>query len=763
MKRLQLCVLLGLMAGVWLMVACISAETPIPTATATSLPDPTPVPATPTATAIAPTPTAVVSAETETETETETDLPEVRIRNAATDGYLADDDGQAVVGDDHGDASVWRLEPYQGTTRLQNRASGHYLSIENLQPHAEVLAIESEWRSPRWLLEATSAESTVILRNEWHNWQILYVSEDGVVAYDRVPETDATAHWVIEPLDASQPLAVVPTPAPAQIPPAPNPIDSRGAAVPWIEYEAELGETNGEILGPDRTFGTIASESSRREAVRLDAVGEYVSFVATEAANSAVVRYVLPDSEDGTGLDATISLYVDGAFRQKIPLTSKYAWSYGGEEWTFNTPAAGGAHHFYDEARALVGDIPAGATVTLQLDADDSAEYVVVDLVDLEQVAPPKAQPDGSLSIVEDCGAMADDGEDDGDAIRSCIARARDGEGNGVVWMPPGTYDSTASGFDVADVAIHGAGMWHTTVQGAYARFNCVGDNCRYHDFAILGETILRDDSIPENGFNGGAGSGSRLENIWVEHTKVGYWVGGPSNGLVITGSRFRNLFADGVNFCNGTSYSVIENSHFRNTGDDALASWSPEATGVNRGNVFRFNTVQVPWRANCFAIYGGENNAIENNVCADVVTYPGILIAQQFNSNPFGGTTTVQRNDILRAGGRMFNDNHGALKVWADQGEIPNLLVRDVVIDGSTFMGLELDGPYPIVSAEFDQLAILNSGTAGIYFSSNLAGDATFTDVVIADSGTEPVTNYAPVLQFEIVAEESIQGWPNR
>ena len=282
----------------------------------------------------------------------------------------------------------------------------------------------------------------------------------------------------------------------------------------------------------------------------------------------------------------------------------------------------------------LVGDIPAGAAVKLQKDDDDLASYYVIDLVDLEQVAPPKTKSEGYLSIVDDCGAIADDGKDDGLQIQSCINKARDAHTG--VWIPVGTFESTAHGFDVSDVTIQGAGMWYSTFHGLYARFNCIGNNCRYFDFAVLGETILRDDKSPENGFSGGAGTGSRLENIWVEHTKVGYWVGAGTNGLIITGSRFRNLFADGVNFCNGTSNSLIENSHFRNTGDDALASWSPKGDAVNTGNVFRFNTVQFPWRANCFAIYGGKNNSIEDNLCSDVVTYPGILIAQQFNSNAF-------------------------------------------------------------------------------------------------------------------------------
>ncbi len=555
------------------------------------------------------------------------------------------------------------------------------------------------------------------------------------------------------------PLPATSTPAPVVvIPAASNPPGSRGAAVPWTEYEAEAGRTNGESLLPDRTFGTVAAESSGRRAVKLDQAGEYVQFRSTGPANSVVVRFVIPDSEDGEGLEATISLYVDNVFRQKIQLTSRYAWSYGGEEETFNVPKAGGAHHFYDEARALVGDIPAGAPVKLQKDADDNAEYYVIDLIDLEQVASPKTKPEGYLSIVEDCGATPDDSTDDGAAIQACIDKARAAQTG--VWIPAGVFESTTRPFEVSDVTIQGAGMWYSTIHGFYARFNCAGSNCRYFDFAILGETVLRDDKSSENGFNGGAGTGSRLENIWVEHTKVGYWVGPGTNGLVITGSRFRDLFADGVNFCNGTSNSLIENSHFRNTGDDALASWSPKGDPVNTNNVFRFNTVQAPWRANCFAIYGGKDNRIEDNLCYDVVTYPGILIAQQFNSNPFDGATIVQQNSLIRAGGPMFHLEHGALKIWANQGKISGLTIKDILIDSPTFAGLEMQGSYPITGATIEHVTVEHAGTSGIYLASNLEGDVTLSFVVVTDSGKEPLINYAPKLKFQLTLGDGNSGW---
>jgi hypothetical protein len=682
----------------------------------------------------------------------------VRIKNAASGNYLYEADSQANLAQlpASDTASQWIIEDYQGSKRIRNCASGNYLSIEHLKAYVEVIPIEAVWMSPRWTFETDAASGAVVLRNVWHTWQILYTA-DGQVKYDGTSTPGDASRWIFESTDGSALLSNTETPVVA-LPTASRPAGSRGAAVPWIEYEAEKGQTNGEILAPDRTFGTIAAESSGRSAVKLNTTGEYVQFQAEEAANSVVVRFVIPDSEDGTGQEATLSLYVNHIFRQKIHLTSKYAWSYGGEQYTFNAPAAGAAHHFYDEARALVGDIPAGANVKLQIDADDKAEYYVVDLVDLEQVAPPKTMPAGYLSIV-DFGATPNDGSDDGDAIQAAIDLARAWKTG--VWIPEGTFESSSRPFEVSDVTIQGAGMWYSTIHGLYARFNCVGNNCRYYDFAILGETVLRDNQSPENGFNGGAGTGSRLEDIWVEHTKVGYWVGsGTTNGLVIINSRFRNLYADGVNFCNGTSNSVVENSHFRNTGDDALASWSPKGSGVNTNNVFRFNTVQVPWRANCFAIYGGTDNRIEDNLCYDVVTYPGILVAQQFNSNPFGGTTIIQRNSLIRAGGPMFNNQHGALKIWADQGEISGLVIRDMLIDSPTFTGIELEGSYPITSATIEHVDVQHPGTWGIFLHSNLTGEVTFSSVTVSDPGEEGLLDYAPKLKFKLIKGIGNSGW---
>jgi hypothetical protein len=688
--------------------------------------------------------------------------PVVRIKNAALGTYLYEVDqhvknGRPAATDP---AAQWVVEDYQASKRFRNAATGHFIAIEHLLDDVEAIPVEAVWESPRWTFDTDPAAGPTMIRNVWHNWEVLLADPSGEALRHGRPGADAaTTQWSLEPVNGGA------FPAPTSIgvvalPTSSLPPGSRGAAVPWIEYEAEAGATNGTLLGPDRTFGSFASEASGRRAVQLNAVGDYVQFTTQAAANALVVRYIVPDALAGGGITATLSLYIDGDFRQKLSLTSRFAWSYGGESYTFNTPG-GGAHHFYDEARAWVGDIPAGAKVRLQKDSDDGADYYVIDLVDLEPVGPPQEMPSGYLSIVKDCGAVPNDGLDDGAAIQKCISLAR-AQGAGV-WLPAGTFESTSQPIAVAGVTIRGAGMWYTTVHGLYARFNCMGDGCQYHDFAILGETVDRNDQSPENGFNNGAGSGSRLENIWVEHTKVGYWVGpGATNGLIITGSRFRDLFADGVTFAGGTTNSIVENSHFRNTGDDALASWSQSQAGpANTNNVFRFNTVQVPWRANCFAVYGGQDNKVEDNLCSDVVSYPGILVAQSFDSTRFGGVTSIQRNTLTRAGGSMYFRENGALKIWAEQGPIAGqVLVRDLLIESPTYAGIELDGSQPINALRVEHATISTAGTYGIAVESAVAGQATFSNVQVSGAAKGGLRNDAPSWHFKLVREAGNSGW---
>jgi hypothetical protein len=527
----------------------------------------------------------------------------------------------------------------------------------------------------------------------------------------------------------------------------------RGATLPYWEYEAEAATTTGTLLDASRAQGDLAAESSGRRAVRLDATGQHIDFKLEHPTSSIVVRYAMPDAPGGGGIDATLGLYINGVRKQSLALTSRYAWLYGGEADSISNNPGGGAHHFFDEAHALIGDVPAGATITLQKDGEDTAAYYVIDLVDFEQVAPPLARPAGSLSLT-DFGATPDDGQDDGAAIQKAIDAAKS-QGK-VLWIPEGTFDSASTPFVVSGVTIQGAGMWYSTLHGASAQFKVSGNDNKFHDFALFGEVTARHDDKGENGFDGPAGTGSRLENIWIEHEKCGYWVGkgaypgapdkALTDGLVIHGIRVRDTFADGVNLCNGTRGSVVEQSHFRNTGDDAIAFWSPSFDGIaDENNIARFNTVQLPWRANCFAIYGGKDGTIEDSVCADTAEYPGVLISSGFSSRPFDGTTRVQRTTLTRAGGSMYNQEHGALKLFADQGPITNLVVQDLIIADPTYSGIHVQGPNPVTGSSLDGVQVSGAGAAGILINSNAQGGAQASNVTVTGSAKAALQNDAP------------------
>ena len=96
-----------------------------------------------------------------------------------------------------------------------------------------------------------------------------------------------------------------------------------GADMPWTTYEAEDMKTTGTVLGPKYDPFLVETESSGQKCVKLVAAGEYVEFTAQSPANAMVVRYSLPDAPDGGGINSTLSLYQNGKFVKKFPITSQ--------------------------------------------------------------------------------------------------------------------------------------------------------------------------------------------------------------------------------------------------------------------------------------------------------------------------------------------------------------------------------------------------------------------------------------------------------
>jgi len=560
----------------------------------------------------------------------------------------------------------------------------------------------------------------------------------------------------------------------------------RGAAVPWVEYEAESANYQGTLLTADplRTFShtNFGTESSGRQSVRLNSAGQFVEFTSTSAANSIVVRNSIPDAPGGGGIDATVSLYINGSFAQKVILSSRNSWLYGTTDDTeslSNTPSAD-ARRLFDESHALLSQsYPAGTKFKLQRDSGDDASFYIIDLIDLEQVAPAATKPADCTSITT-YGAVPNDGNDDTAAIQAAVTADQNGSIS-CVWIPAGQWrqeqkilspDPARGQYNqrgIRDVVIKGAGMWYSQLYTNTQPQNVVGninhphegnvgfdidDNTQISDIAIFGMTTNR--ANRGHGLNGRFGHNTKISNVWIEHVNVGAWVGrdysdtpaywNPADGLQFSGMRIRDTFADGINFSNGTRNSRVFNSSFRTTGDDSLAVWAnpfvkDQAVDIAHDNHFVNNTIQLVWRANGMAIYGGYNNSIENNLISDTMNYPGIMLATDHSPLPFSGTTLIANNGLYRTGGAFWNEDQefGAITLFPSTKDITGVTIRDTDIYDSTYDGIQFKnggGNMPNVAITNVKIDKSNNG-AGILAMSGARGNATLSNVTITNSAT--------------------------
>jgi hypothetical protein len=566
---------------------------------------------------------------------------------------------------------------------------------------------------------------------------------------------------------------------------APGPdLPVRGAAVPYVSYEAEAARYQGTLVEADplRTFGhtNFGTESSGRRSVRLTGTGQFVEITSVNQANAIVVRNSIPDAPGGGGQNATISLYADDQFVRKLTLSSRNSWLYGTSDDTeslSNTPSAD-ARRLFDESHALLAQsYPPGTRFRLQRDAGDSASFHIIDLIELEQVAPAAAQPAGCVSITN-YGAVPNDGADDSAAIQRAVTDDENGV-IGCVWIPAGQWrqekkilspDPNRGQWNqkgIRNVVVRGAGMWHsqlytdTEPQNATGGINHphegnvgfdIDDNTQISDLAVFGMTTNRADR--GHAINGRLGKNTRISNLWIEHVNVGAWVGrdysdtpaywNPGDGIEFSGMRIRNTYADGINFSNGTRNSRVFNSSFRTTGDDSLAVWAnprvrDTAVDVASNNRFLNNTIQLPWRANGVAVYGGSGNTIENNLIADTMNYPGIMLATDHDPLPFSGTTLIANNGLHRAGGVFWNEDQefGAITLFPASKDITGVTIRDTEIIDSTYDGIQFKtggGTMPDVAITNVRIDRSTNG-AGILAMAGARGNATLTAVTITNS----------------------------
>jgi uncharacterized protein YjdB len=545
----------------------------------------------------------------------------------------------------------------------------------------------------------------------------------------------------------------------------------RGAQLPYIRYESEAatrggGATLQQALTYDQN--AIASEASNQQYVSLPSNGSFVEWTVTSSAQGFNMRFTMPDNASGTGLTGALGIYVNGIKMQNASLTSYWAWQYfpSGQHEPVQTPGGKTFMRFDEVHFRLNSSVSAGSVIRIQKDNGDALTYGV-DFIELEPVPAALSAPANSLSVTS-YGAIANDQGDDFAAFNQCIAAASS-QGK-AVYIPAGRFLlSDKITLNVNNMKIQGAGIWHTEIffstdKQFYGGILARSSNVEISDFSLNTQNNDRfkyDEAnarIPGDpykiykGFMGTYGNNSRIHDVWVEHFECGFWIAGydppypidVTTNLVISRARIRNNYADGVNFCQGTSSSVVEYSNIRNSGDDGLAMWPNNAFSAptERDNIFRYNTIENTWRAGGIAIFGGTGHQVHHNIIRDGVGGSAIRFTNDFPGYTFeqaGATINIDENTIVNCGTSydLWDQKRGSIEFYCPQG-IFNLEFNNNDIINSQRHGVQIYGNN-IRNIRFNNTKI--DGTGLDAFVDTPPQDAWGGFGILAQAGSEKVT----------------------
>eukprot|EP00026_Physarum_polycephalum_P001623 Phypoly_transcript_01625.p1 GENE.Phypoly_transcript_01625~~Phypoly_transcript_01625.p1 ORF type:complete len:743 (+),score=112.87 Phypoly_transcript_01625:199-2427(+) len=494
----------------------------------------------------------------------------------------------------------------------------------------------------------------------------------------------------------------------------------RGATLPYFEMEAEDASSNGVVIGPNRTYRSLPSEAQGRKAVQISTTGQYVEFTLLSSSNAMVVRYSIPDSADGTGQTATLGLYVNGAATSSFTVTSKYSWIYGAYPYT-NVPSQGLPHHFYDDVRVMFSETyPSGTKIKLAPVANGIT--FTIDVVSFYTVPAAYTMPSSGFLSVTSFGADSSGVAESTNAFLNCFSNAT--KQGLAVWIPKGKF-LIRKPFQTNNITIRGAGNWYsvlfTDVQAGISFNGIIGGhpsvNVELYDFAIIGATTYRNDSSHDWGV-GNQFSNSIFQNLWIEHTKVGFWMGSnvQYTGVLISGCTVRNTMADGINLYRGATNALVEQCMVRNTGDDCLAIF-PSSVG-NTNCTFRFNTVGLPMQANGIGVYGGTDSSVTDNVVYDVVVEGGAFqVGNRYDTIPLNGTTIFARNTAIRGGANDRNGGmrYGGIVVWPENSAIYTPVLFDTITLTDSMYSAILFATTHISNVFFRDIDVDTVGTAVI------------------------------------------------
>jgi hypothetical protein len=214
------------------------------------------------------------------------------------------------------------------------------------------------------------------------------------------------------------------------------------------------------------------------------------------------------------------------------------------------------------------------------------------------------------------------------------------------------------------------------------------------------------------------------IDNVWVEHTFSGLKADLNSNAVLISNSRVRNTYADGIDFYGSTSNSTITNSTSRSTGDDGFALWSQGSTlaGTSASNSIANSSAALQWYGNGFAVYGGNQMNISNSRASDILNYPCLQMSTQFVSPELPASASMSASasglNFYRCGGNGFGQQFGAVLLGTDLENVNGLSVSQVNISSPTYKAFDLRtfhaSPTHTVVATFSGVTIQNAEVLG-------------------------------------------------
>jgi hypothetical protein len=552
---------------------------------------------------------------------------------------------------------------------------------------------------------------------------------------------------------------------------------ARGAEMPYIKYEAEAGACGGgaTVQGPSMDNTKMEAEASGRMHVALPQIGAYVQWNVQNIARGLVLRFSIPDAPNGGGLTNTLGLYLNGTRVATLILTSKFAWQYfqSGTVNPSNDPANGFPRMRFDDMRYIfTNELNINDVIKIQMDAQDTSPTTnSIDFIELEDIPAPIAAPANSLNVTQSpYNAATNDTGNDYTAFNNCIIDAK--SQNKIVYIPPGRY-SISNLITLSGVQIQGAGIWFTELHFVNTNsggFQGSGSGVVFRDFYEHGEYTDRS-QIDNRGFEGYFGQNSLLTNIWADHFRNGAWIGdytSPNSkitdGIIISHCRFRNTYADGVNFAQGTKNSIVEWSHFRNNGDNAIATSSTGETNTNgegnaqppsaqfappcTNNIFRHNTIENTYRACGMTISGGTTHVTSDTVIQDVLSGSGFRFGTVYNTYGFGTNSFMVASNltIIRCGTADSSGNKtGGLQIETSQWPVSSVRFYNCDVLSSYYHGIlfKTQNNQAIITNYFSGINIQSPGQFGVCtYDSTTTGWSDLSNVVVTAPGLGGSTN---------------------